>query len=193
MTITFRVDDGHDTLAIPSAIITHDQLGALRTLLAEQGARLGVALIVSDYGEPGAGAFGFEARVCPLALATVSACFDHDPAVITVLDEAQFRGRRVRVWQSAGTADVWVGLASSLDAAPELEVSSSNGLAILEMLGLDTESVGAISVAELRQRLTDPRIRRRIDDEPGLARYLPTLIEMAAVKPVAGELHLAWA
>ena len=193
MGITFRIDDGHDTLAVRPAIITHDQLAALRALLAAHGDRLGLALIVNDYGEPAAGAFGFEACVCPLALASLSACFDHDPAVITILDEAQFRGHRVRVWQLDGRGDISIGLASSLDAAPEMDVSINNAYAILEMLGLDPESVGVIPVTELRQRLTDPRIRRRLDDEPGLARYVPTLLAMAAVKPVSGELHLAWA
>ena len=104
MTITFRVDDGHDTITPIPAIITPHQLGSLRDLLAEHGDRLGLALLVPDYGDPGEPAFAFEARVCPVALASLSACSDHYPGVIEVLDEAQFRARRVRSGATIGTA-----------------------------------------------------------------------------------------
>ncbi|MGT2516553.1 hypothetical protein ACVOMT_22250 [Sphingomonas panni] len=39
----------------------------------------------------------FEARVCPLPLASLSAILDHGEAAIAVLDEAQFAARRIRV------------------------------------------------------------------------------------------------
>lgn len=192
MSITFRVDDGIDTRSILAANITPHQLGSLRDCLVAQSDRLGLDLIFTDEGEPGDPAFSFEARVCPLALATVSACFGHYPGVITVLDEAQYRRRRIRVWRTDGSPDIMLGLASNPDNAPELNVSTSNGYALLESLGLDAEAVGAITMADLRDRLTSPQLRRRLDDEPGLAKYLPTLTQMAAGKPIEGELLLVW-
>ena len=104
MTITFRIDDGLDTQLPTPAVITVDQLGSLRDLLAGEAERMGVPLLFPEHGEVNEAAFAFEARVCPLALAVVSRCFDHDPSVIAVLDEAQFIGRRVRVWRT-GWAD----------------------------------------------------------------------------------------
>jgi hypothetical protein len=193
MTITFRIDDGHNTLAPTPAVITDDQLGSLRDLLAEQAVRLGLTMLIPIHGATGDPAFELEARVCQLALASVSKCFDHDPAVIAVLDEAQFLGRRVRVWQNQRHGDIRIGVASNPDAAPELAVTDDNALALLEGLGLDPESVGLVPMAELRLRLTDPRIRRRLDADPGMAKYVPTLTAMAALKPIRGELHLAWA
>ena len=193
MTITFRIDDGLDTLLPTPAVITTDQLGSLRDLLAEQGERLGFCLLFPEYGEVSEPAFAFEARVCPLALATVSRCFDHDPSVIAVLDEAQFIGRRVRVWRMEWAGDIRIGLATGLDNVPELEVANGNAYALLETLGLDPESVGELPVAELRQRLTDPRIRRRLDDDAQLGRYVPTLLAMVAAKPTISDLSLAWA
>jgi hypothetical protein len=193
MTITFRVDDGFDKSAIPPAIITSDQLGSLHERLARERAKTGAVMVFPEDGEPGNGAFALEARICPMALAAVSACFDHDTGILRILEEAQFRGRRVRVWQQTKPVDIWIGVASSPDNAPELNVSNNNAFALLEMLGLMGESTGVIAMTQLRQRLIDPRIRRRLDDEPGLARYLPTLIRMAALKPIEGELHMAWA
>lgn len=193
MTITFRIDDGHDIREPGPAIITVHQLGSLRVLLAGHSERLGIPLVLPEYGDPSEPDFSFDARVCPLALAAVSACFDHYPPAIAVLDEAQFRGRRVRVWRYGSKPDIHLSLSSNPDAAPELEVANSNAYALLETLGLDAESVGVVPVAELRQRLTDPRIRRRLEDDPQLSRYVPTLVAMAALTPVEGELSLAWA
>lgn len=193
MTITFRIDDGLNTLLPTPAVITTDQLGALRDLLAEHGDRMRVDLIFPEHGDMSDAAFAFEARVCPLALASVSRCFDHDPSVITVLDEAQYRGRRVRICRMGWTADIRIGLSSSLDDVPALEVANGNAYALLETLGLDADSVGDLPISELRQRLMDPRIRRRLDDDTQLGRYVPTLLAMVAAKPTVSELSLAWA
>lgn len=193
MTITFRLDDGHHILLPSPAVITPNQLGSLRELLDEQSMRLETALLLSVHGITGDATFEFEARVCPLALAVVSKCFDHDPGVIAVLDEAQFLGRRVRVWQAERSGDIKIGLAPNPDGAPELEVANANALTLLESLGLDRDSAGVLPITELRQRLIDPRIRRRLDADPAMARYVETLTAMAALKPVEGEYHLAWA
>ncbi|MBB5713175.1 hypothetical protein FHT02_004445 [Sphingomonas xinjiangensis] len=88
---------------------------------------------------------------------------------------------------------MWLALSSAPDAAPELNVSTNSAYAILDLLGLDRDSVGLIPLSELRSRLSDPIVHRRLNAEPGLDRYLPTLNEMARLKPVDGELHLAWA
>jgi hypothetical protein len=193
MTITFRVDDGHNVLSPSPAVITPDQLGALRDLLGRHVVRSGVAMIVPIHGDPASGSFEIEVRVCPLALASIARCFDWDPAVITVVDEAQFLGRRARIWQSEPGGDIKLGLGLNPDAAPELEVANGNAYAILASLGLDEESCGAVPMSEVRQRLMDPRIRRRLDDDPHMTRYVEALTTMAALKPVDGEYHLAWA
>ncbi len=194
MSIRFRIDDGFNPLTVTPAIINIDQLGELCRLLAAESDRHQMALSFPEYGSPIEPTFAFSARVCPLSLASVSACFDHYPAVITVLEEAQFRGRRIRVWRSDAGRDIWLGLSSDTDTAPALEVSSQSGIAILEMLGLDgSETIGAIPLDELRRRLSDPSIYRRISHEPDLERYLPHLTEMARVKALEGAPHLAWA
>jgi len=193
MSIRFRVDDGFNPLTITPAIINPDQLVELCRLLKRESTRLGIQVLIPEHGTIVDRSFSFSARVCPLALASVSACFDHYPGVIVVLEEAQFRGRRIRLWRS-DDRDIWLGLSSDPDAAPALEVSTESGSAILEMLGLDgSETVGAIPLDELRRRLSDPSVHRRISSEPGLESYLPHLNEMARVRPLDGAPHLAWA
>jgi hypothetical protein len=162
MTITFRVDDGHDVLSPAPAVITPDQLGALR----DHTARTGDAMVIPIHGDPASGSFEIEVRVCPLALASVARCFDLDPAVIAAIDEAQFRAGRVRIWQEESTGDLRLGLGLNPDGAPELEVANGNALALLAGLGLDEESCGTIPLSQLRQRLMDSRIRRRLDEDP---------------------------
>lgn len=193
MSIRFRVDDGFNPLTITPAIISRDQLVELCRLLRRETQRLGIDLIIPEKATIVERSFSFSARVCPLSLASVSACFDHYPGVIEVLEEAQFRGRRIRVWRSEDR-DIWLGLSSDSDAAPALEVPDERGSAILEMLGLDgSETMGAIPLEELRRRLSDPIIHRRISNEPELVTYLPQLNEMARVNTLDGAPHLAWA
>lgn len=192
MTITFRVDDGHNVLSPSAAVITPDQLGALRDLLGQHHVRKVTPLVIPVHGDPASGSFEIEVRVCPLALASLARCFDFDPAAIAVLDEAQFLGRRARIWQVKTGGDMKLGLGLNPDAAPELELASGNALALLASLGLDEESCGAMPMSELRQRLMDPRIRRRLDNDPQMSRYVDALTTMATLKPIEGEYHLAW-
>lgn len=193
MTITFRIDDGRNTSVPSPAVITPDQFGSLRQLLLDQARRLEATLLLPVIGMTEDGGAEFEARVCPLALAVVSKCFDHDPAVIAVLDEAQFLGRRVRIWQQDRAGDMRIGLSSNPDAAPEMEVANDEALALLATLGLDPDDAGVVPMAELRERLMNPGIRRRLDADPEIAHYVETLTTMASLKPVEGEYHLSWA
>src|SRR3546814_10652049 len=72
---------------------------------------MGLALIEPDevIGD------SFEARVCPLALAAVTGVFDHDPAVISVVEKAQFRGRRISIHHCASTAEITMRAALTSD------------------------------------------------------------------------------
>ncbi len=130
MTITFRVEDGSAILAPMAAIITPDQLASLRDLLADQSLRLGFALLLPGSGVTGDPWFEFDARVCHLSLAVVSKCFDHDPSVIAILDEAQFLGRRVRVAQTEPTGDITMRLSLNPDAAPEIALANRQAGAV---------------------------------------------------------------
>ena len=190
MIITFRIENGNGILPPKDAVITPDQLGSLRDLLAEQSIWLGFTLLLPIHGVTGDPSFELEARTCHLALASVSRCFDHD--VITILDEAQYLGRRVRVWQDRPGGDIKIRLSLTPDAAPQIPISEATAMALLDSLGLDRKRDGVVAMTELRDRLTDPRIRRRLDADPAMAPHVETLTAMARLKPVEGENMLTW-
>lgn len=90
----------------PPAPVAAEALTDFIAMLRSESVRMGVPLLDPD--DPVAG-LTFAARVCPLALATLARPFDHDPAVIAVLDEAQFRRRQVVIAADAhGIASIAV-------------------------------------------------------------------------------------
>lgn len=97
----------------PPAPVTDQTLAGFVALLRTESRRLGVKLL-----EPGIARTPtvFEARVGPLALACLARPFDHDPAVIAVLDEAQFRRRWVRI-DVDGCGDATLAVSARSDAA----------------------------------------------------------------------------
>lgn len=96
----------------PPAPITDQGLAGFVAMMRAESRRLGVPLL-----EPGGSRTPtvFEARVGPLALACLARPFDHDPAAIAVLDEAQFRGRWVSIDVDAG-GDATLAVSARSDA-----------------------------------------------------------------------------
>lgn len=86
----------------PIAVITARQLARVRRYLRQEGERIGLPLIEPDE------ALGnlFHVRVCSLALAAVTGQFDHDPPVISVVEEAQFQSRRVSIRHNPDAARI---------------------------------------------------------------------------------------
>lgn len=193
MTIMFRIRDTHDTFAVPPATINRDQLADLLDYLAIQSTRLGLTLVHDEDGTTADFGFSFEMRVRPLALASLTAIFDHDRHVIAVIDEAQYLGRRVRVRREENIGLIRIEVAFTRDVESLLRLPDRNAYALLEGLGIDAGPSGEIPLAELRSRLTDPTIHRRLGDDPMLAGHLPSLAAMARNPDPAFEGRLTWA
>lgn len=188
MSVLFRIAVPADDTTGPHAVITARQLAAFRRYLRAEGDRIGADLIEPDeyLGD------SFEARVCPLALAAVTGQFDHDPAVISVVEEAQFRGRRVAVHHDAEVAAITMRVALSSDCGLELDLAYGNAYALLEALDIEAESVGEIPLDVLRTRLSDPSTparaaARRVDH------YLSRLERLLASANDQGDARLVWA
>jgi len=188
MSILFRIAVPADEMEPPVAVITARQLAALRRYLHAQSERIGVALIEPDevLGDC------FEARVCPLALASVTRLFDHDPAVIAVVEEAQFRGRRVSIRHRPQAAEITMRVALTSDCGLELDLAYGNAYALLEALGLDAESVGEITAELLRERLADPATASKAVAS-GVEHYLPRLERLLTSVEGVEEARFAWA
>ncbi len=103
------------TRAILPAIITHHQLGALIDILRDYEQRRDTAMTFPVRGTIGQAPFVIDLRLCPIALAEIAACFDHDPAVIRIADEAQFEQLLVTVSQACKTGDIVMTLSSKPD------------------------------------------------------------------------------
>lgn len=129
MSITFRIATAADHLDGPIATINARQLAALRTYLREEGVRIGTVLLDPDAAEDAFLSYHFEARVCPLALAALAKVFDFAADVISVVEEAQFRSRRISVYRCERAGTIHMRMALTSDLGLELDLASSNAYA----------------------------------------------------------------
>lgn len=192
MSITFRIATAADDRTGPTATINARQLAAFRTYLREEGQRLAMTLLDPDAVADEYLSYHFEARVCPLALAAIARVFDFATDVIAVVEEAQFRARRVSVYRCdrAGTINLRVALTSDLGL--ELDLASSNAFALLESLGLRADSVGELPIDMARDRLANPAVRRRAEEE-GVTGYIERLDRLLATAQRDDTSRLEWA
>ncbi|RVT38673.1 hypothetical protein [Sphingobium algorifonticola] len=188
MSILFRIALPADTAMPARAIITARQLATFRAYLRVEGERIGAVLLEPDayLGN------SFEARVCPLALAAVTRHFDHDIAVIAVVEEAQFLGRRIAIHHDGMKAEISMRVALTSDSGLELDLANGNAFALLEALGMDRTSVGEITLDQLRARLSDPSLPARARTY-GVDHYLPRMERLLASAAVMDDARLAWA
>lgn len=192
MSITFRIATAADDQPGPVATINARQLAAFRAFLREQGERLGIALLDPDTDEERVLALNFEARICPLAIAAIARVFDYDQTVIAVLDDAQFRGRRVTVWWYEMDRAIRMRVSPKSDAGLELDLATDSAHALLESLALRPDDVGEIPVDTIRERLANPAVRRRADAE-GTTRYLDQLDRLLGTADTDSATRLEWA
>ncbi|ARR57846.1 hypothetical protein HY78_30620 (plasmid) [Rhizorhabdus wittichii DC-6] len=192
MSITFRIATAADDLDGPTATINARQLAALRTYLREESVRIGTVLLDPDAAEDAFLSYHFEARVCPLALAALAKVFDFAPDVISVVEEAQFRSRRISVYRCERAGTIHMRMALTSDLGLELDLASSNAYALLESLGLRPDSVGEIPIETIRERLANPAIRRRAAEE-GVAGYVERLDRLLATADSDETSRLEWA
>lgn len=192
MSITFRIATAADDQDGPIATINARQLAAFRTYLREESLRVGTVLLDPDAAEDAYLSYHFEARVCPLALASITKVFDFATDVIGVVEEAQFRSRRISVYRAepAGTINMRVALTSDLGL--ELDLASSNAYALLESLGLRPDSVGEIPIEAIRARRDNPAVRRRATEE-GLTGYIERLDRLLVTADTDEACRLEWA
>lgn len=192
MSITFRIATTADDQPGPRAIINARQLAAFKTFLRAESVRTGILLLDPDAAEDEFLSYHFEARVCPLALAAIARLFDFQTDVISVVEEAQFRCRRVSVYRTEETGTINLRVALTSDLGLELDLASANAVALLEGLGLRPDSVGEIPIDTVRARLVNPAVRPRAT-EHGVAVYLDRLAQLLATGDADDTSRLEWA
>lgn len=174
MSITFRITTDADYRESPIAEITRERLDALLSYMRERGARSGVALLDPDIDDEEDPATDLYVRVCPLAVASIAAIFDFDAAVIAVVDEAQFRQRRVHIRRPRNTGIVMMRVSIESDPGYEMDLAIGNAFALIEALGAPCESIGELSIGDLRARLPNPAVQRRCERHQ-VTHYLPRI------------------
>lgn len=192
MSITFRIATDADDRSGPMALITAPQLGAFQRYLRDEGVRLGIVLLEPDATGDDYLSYHFEARICPLALASVARVFDHDADVLAVIEEAQFRGRRVMVYRVDADRSIRMRVALASDQGLELNLANGNAYALLESLGLHPHGVGEIAIADIRARIVNPAVQRR-GLETGVSDYIGRLDRLLRLGDADGSSRLEWA
>lgn len=192
MSITFRIATAADDQPGPRAIINARQLAAFRTFLREESTRCRAVLLDPDAPEDEYLSYHFEARVCPLALAAIARVFDFDTDVIGVVEEAQFRCRRVSVWRDEAARAIAMSVALTSDQGLELDLASANAAVLLESLGLTPVSIGEISIDAVRARIANPAVQRRAAAE-GITTYLDRLNQLIGLADADETSRLEWA
>lgn len=183
MTISFTASVLTSAIA-PAVAVSVRHLAAFRAFARERGESFG------DEGDEFL-AYNFEARVCPWSLASICAIFDHDPGVIAVVEEAQFRGLNIQFWRNEARGSVMMGVAKSLDGSASIDLSNANAFALLDALGIDRDPCGRIAINDLRSMVSDPEKRTRLNND-GLGRFADQLERLASVERSEDEVHVVW-
>lgn len=135
--------------------------------------------------------YDMEVRVCPWSLATLCALFDDDEAVIAVIEEAQFLRRRVRISRIENSREITLSVADTIDMAVSFKLDGDTANELLAELDI-SRSEGQSSFEYLRDRLSDPRIVRRLatGSMSACRHQLDTLASMLETED--DELRLVW-
>ena len=190
MTVTFHIaTDADDTCAL-AAVIPPNRLAAFLDTLRYESGRQGLSLLDCDGDLEVMLSDGFEARVCPLSLAVLARALDYDPAAISVIDDAQFRGRKITIWQRepGGPIEMCPSFTSDTDA--EMRLPNSHAFALLESLGIIGWSMGERPVDDIRRELANPNTLDRMAGED-VAHYVPQLERLLA-STIDQDARLIW-
>ena len=155
MSSTFRLTSAAGTIRSKPAPITACQLAAFRAFARENG------VLTDDLDdEPEDLSYSFEASTCRFAWATIARILGGSDGVIAVIEQAQFLGRRILFYRDRTTASITVRVSDAIDGFEDINLHNANGYAVLDALGLPTDSCGEIDISELRHRLADPKTKR---------------------------------
>ena len=84
-----------------------------------------------------------------------------------------------------------MGVATTLDGSASVDLSNDNAYALLDALGIERDTTGAIAVSELRSIVADPAIRARVN-RGGLGHYADQLERLTSVDRTEDEVHVVW-
>ena len=152
MIVTFRIKDTQTQLHSRPAEISALELAALTRRLHSGNAALDV-----DPGEFGAAPLNFEINANALSMAAFTACFDHRTDIISIVEEAQFLGRTLRVRHLGRLAPITIEVSEHIALARDLMMGPDLAAKVLFALGRDDADEGELTLESLRLLLQDHR------------------------------------
>lgn len=156
MSITFSLMSTSGPAHSRPAPITPRQLAAFRAFAREN------RILTDDFDdEPEHLSYSFEASTCRFAWPVIAGVLGSSEAVVAVVEEAHFLGRKLLFYRDRETHTITVRASEGIDGFEEINLHDPNAYAVLESLGLPADNCGEIDLEELRQRLADPQTRRR--------------------------------
>lgn len=188
MSITFYVTDLDTRIQSVPATISPRELGAFRAIMRERGA----STQDDPDGEPEQLTYAFDASICRFAIASMARLFGNRAEAIAVIEEAQFLGRLLSFRRREVTQELSIEVSQRVDGPGELDLANGNAHAVLEALDLKPESIGEITLDELRARLSLPTVRQAFSDRR-IQHRLPFFDVAAALDPHEQSARLVWA
>ena len=185
MTVTFQLKTKTTAVSKPAAVTLH-QLCAFRSFAQTSGHLVGV------FNDPDFTYLdeGFDARVCPWSWASLARIFGNQEEIISVIEEAQFLGLNVRFWRTEHTTSIMMGVSSTPDGSFPLDLTDHNAKMLLDAIGVECETSGAIDINDLADVINDPPTRRHLSWS-GLEPYIEQLDRMARAC-LSPESQLVW-
>lgn len=183
----FRIVDTHTKLLSKPAPLNARELAGLRSILQTGG----VPTILDD-GEIDGTAYNFEANANAIAIARFASLFRDRTDLLSVIEEAQFLGRSIRVSRINRNCEARLEVSEHITLSPEIAVARSQVDRVLECLNLDPANSTEIALDALRSRLSNPATYHRFkqQDLENTYEYLSRL----SYTDCGDQLpHLAWA
>lgn len=192
MSITFSIVTAADNNCDLYAVLSPEHLTRFLDVLRAETDRTNAALLDCEGDLDVMLADGFEARVCPFSLAVLARAFDHDCTVIAVLDEAQFRQRKVTIWRDDSDGLIKMCPSFTSDADAEMTLPTGHAFALLAGLGVEGWTIGERRVDDIRRVLAEPSTSRRMAAE-NVVQYVPGLERLLETARFDETSRLAWA
>lgn len=152
MLVTFRITDMSTPLHSKPAAISPRELAALMRQL-----HAGDVPIDTHPDDVEAAPINFEVNANSLSMAAFASCFDDRTDVISIVEEAQFLGRTLRIEKPGKVAPITMLVSEHIALATDLMMGPDLAAKVLYALGRDSAEAGELTLESLRQILQDNR------------------------------------
>lgn len=191
MTISFSITTNTDFDCDLSAVLQRGQLEAFLTLLHAEERRSGTPHISTSGPLESLLHDGFEVRVCPFPLATITGPFNDEPDVAGVIEDAQTRGRKITIWRDGPSGPIRICPSMTSDADAEFSAPLDDGFALLGCFGMTNWNERERPAGEILRALAQPATRDRMTEQ-NVARYIPDLERLLATARYDATSRFGW-